>query len=299
VTAGIVAAMLAATHVLPLGPALLLGAIVAATDPVAVVAAFRRVPVPAEIRTLVEGESLANDGVSLVLFGFALAFAQGQAVTIGTDIITGVLAIVGGSAIGIAAALLCAAALRVTDALEHEVTVTIVLAYTTYVAASSLGCSGIFATAASAVALRAAIVRFPTAIVNADDVDRVWSSAAFIANAIVFLATGLLIEPARILHEPALVIVAIAAIWASRLLLAFAAARRRADRVTVFFAGMRGALPLALALALPESLANRPEIIDATFAIVLVTIVAFGAPLVPLLAKLYGVNPPPRGNAMP
>jgi CPA1 family monovalent cation:H+ antiporter len=298
-TAGIVAAALAGPHVLPLGSALLVGAIVAATDPVAVVSAFRRVTVPADIRTLVEGESLANDGVALVLFGFALSFAAGAPLAVGSDIAVGLLAVVGGCAIGIAAGLLCAAALRVTDALEHEVTVTIVLAYATYVAASSLNCSGIFATAASAVALRAAIVRFPTAIVHADDVDRVWSSAAFIANAMVFLATGLLIEPQRVIHEPALVIVTIAAIWAARLLLAFAAARRRADRITVFFAGMRGALPLALALALPDGLPGRAQIIDATFAVVLVTIIALGAPLVPLLGRLYGSNALVRRNATP
>jgi CPA1 family monovalent cation:H+ antiporter len=299
VTAGVVAAVLAGARVLPLGPALLLGAIVAATDPVAVVSAFRRVTVPADIRTLVEAESLANDGVALVLFGFALSFAVGAPVAVGPDIALGILAVAGGCAIGIAAGLMCAAALRITDALEHEVTVTIVLAYATYVAASSLSCSGIFATAAAAVALRAAIVRFPGAIVNADDVDRVWSSLAFIANALVFLATGLLIEPARIMHEPALVIVTIAAIWASRLLLAFGAARRRADRITVFFAGMRGALPLALALALPDGIPGRAQIIDATFAVVLVTIVALGAPLVPLLGRLYGVNAPVRRNATP
>jgi CPA1 family monovalent cation:H+ antiporter len=115
----------------------------------------------------------------------------------------------------------------------------------------------------------------------------------------VFLATGLLIEPQRVIHEPALVIVTIAAIWAARLLLAFATARRRADRITVFFAGMRGALPLALALALPDGLPGRAQIIDATFAVVLVTIIALGAPLVPLLGRLYGSNALVRRNATP
>ena len=155
--------------------------------------------------------------------------------------------------------------------------------------------SGIFATAASAIALRVALLRFPSTLVNAEDVDRVWVAAAFIANACVFLATGLLIVPGRILHEPALVAVAVAGVWAARLLLATAAARQRRDRATIFLAGMRGALPLALALSLPTELAARPQIIDATYAIVLVTIVAQGAPLVPVVARLYrviGAGPP-------
>lgn len=290
VTAAIVGGALTIAGVLPLAPALLFGAIVGATDPVAVVSAFRHVPVPVELRTLIEGESLTNDGIVLVVFGFALAFALGRPVSVSADLLAGAVGIVGGIAIGSAAALVCAAVLQATDAIEYEVTVTIVLAYGAYLAASSLGWSGVFATAASAVALQGALLRHPTAMVNTVDVDRVWAAAAFIANACVFLATGLLIQPARILHEPALVAVAVAGVWAARLLLASLAARRRSDRATIFLAGMRGALPLALALSLPAGLPARPQIIDATYAIVLVTIVAQGALLVLVVGRFYGVK---------
>jgi len=290
VTAAIVGGALALTGVLPLAPALLFGAIVGATDPVAVVSAFRHAPVPVELRTLIEGESLTNDGIVLVVFGFALAFALGRPVPVGAELLAGAAGIAGGIAIGSAAALVCAAVLRATDAIEYELTVTIVLAYGAYLAASSLGWSGVFATAASAVALRGALLRLPTAMANTADVDRVWAAAAFIANACVFFATGLLIQPGRILHEPALVAVAVVSVWAARLLLASLAARRRQDRAIIFLAGMRGALPLALALSLPAQLAARPQIIDATYAIVLVTIVAQGALLVPVVGRFYGVK---------
>ena len=78
-TAFVVAGGVVLAGALPFGPALLFGAIVAATDPVAVVAAFRRVRVPADLRTLVEAESLSNDGVALILFAFALPLAAGEA----------------------------------------------------------------------------------------------------------------------------------------------------------------------------------------------------------------------------
>jgi CPA1 family monovalent cation:H+ antiporter len=295
-TAAVIAGTLVLFRVLPLAPAILFGAIVAATDPVAVVAAFRRVAVPVDIRTIVEGESLANDGVSLILFGFALAFATGAQVSLAADTLRGVLEIVGGAAIGIVAAMIGATVLRATDLIEYEATITIVLAYGSYLAAASLGCSGIFATAAGAIALRAALARLPMALNNVEDIDRIWAAAAFIANAVVFLTTGLLIQPERLLHEPLLVVAAIVGVWAARLLLAVVASRRRADRVTIFLAGMRGALPLALALELPDSLAYRPQIIDATFAIVLVTIVAQGTPLQPVLKRLYGVVPAEGGS---
>jgi monovalent cation:H+ antiporter, CPA1 family len=294
VTAFAVAGCLVVTNVLPFAPALLFGAIVAATDPVAVVSAFRRVPVPLDLKTLVEGESLANDGVALVLFGFALALATGAAVSIGGDVLAGVIDVVGGCVIGALAALFGAAVLHTTDAAEYEVTVTIVLAYGAYVGASALGWSGIFATAASAIVLRAAVARLPGAIRNDETVDRVWEAAAFIANAAVFLATGLLIQPARIVHEPALVIVAVGAVWLTRALLAVAATRDRAGQITTFLAGMRGALPLALALSLPDSFSYRPQIIDATFAVVLATIVLQGIPLETILGRLYGATRAPE-----
>ena len=288
VTAGIVAGGLALLGVLPFGAALLFGAIVAATDPVAVVAAFRRVPVPVDLRTLIEGESLSNDGVALVLFGFALALAAGQPVSPAAEVLAAVIQIGGGVLIGALAGVLCAAVLRATSAAEYEVTVTIVLAYVAYLAATGIHCSGIFATAAGAIALRATIAHNPEAISNTEEVDRVWSSLAFVANAVVFIATGLLIQPDRIVHEPLLVLAAIAVVWLARVLLALVATRDRAGRITVFLAGMRGALPLALALSLPDTVPFRPQIIDATFAVVLVTIVVQGAPLEVLLKRMYG-----------
>lgn len=287
-TAAIVAGCVVLAGALPPAPAMLLGAIVAATDPVAVVAAFRRVRVPADLRTLIEGESLSNDGVALILFAFAVALAGGQATSIGGDALLGVLEVAGGIAIGALAGLLCAGVLRATNATEYEVTVTIVLAYGAYLLATAAHCSGIFATAAGAIALRAVVRHIPEALNNSDDVDRVWAAAAFMANAVVFLATGLLILPSRVVHEPALVATAIAAVTLARVALALVATRKRAGRITVFLAGMRGALPLALALSLPDALAYRPQIIDATFAVVLVTIVVQGAPLELVVARLYG-----------
>ncbi|MEA2785836.1 MAG: monovalent cation:H+ antiporter, family [Candidatus Eremiobacteraeota bacterium] len=287
-TAAIVAGGVMLVGALPPAPAMLFGAIVAATDPVAVVAAFRRVRVPADLRTLVEGESLSNDGVALILFAFTAAVAGGQATSIGGDALLGVLEVLGGVAIGGVAGLLCAGVLRATDATEYEVTVTIVLAYVAYLAATALHCSGIFATAAGAIALRAAVRRLPGALNDASDVDRVWAALAFMANAVVFLATGLVIRPDRIVHEPVLVLAAVVAVTLARAALALVATRKRNDRITVFLAGMRGALPLALALSLPETLAYRAQIIDATFAVVLVTIVVQGAPLEHVLARLFG-----------
>jgi CPA1 family monovalent cation:H+ antiporter len=259
-----------------------------------VIAAFRGVAVPADLRTIVECESLGNDGVALVLFGFAIALASGAMPSPWLSIGVGILEIAGGIAIGCAAAAVCAAVLRATDAVDYEVTVTIVLAYGAYMAATAAHCSGIFATAAGAIVLRAAAARIRGPIANPEDVDRVWSALAFVANAVVFLGTGLLIQPARIVHEPLLVVAALAAVWLARGTLSLAATRSREGRITVFLAGMRGALSMALALSLPDTVPGRPQIIDATFAVVLITIVVQGAPLNVVVRRLF-----PQGAASP
>jgi Na+:H+ antiporter len=282
-----IAAAVSLSGALPFAPALLLGAIVSATDPIAVVAVFRAAGVPAGLRTLVEAESLANDGVAVALYGVALAVAAGGAVSWGGAAFGGAVAILGGAAVGAACAVPMWLALSVADASEYEVTATVALAYAAYLIADVLHVSGIFATAAAAVALRALLAR-RSHMTNRNDVDVFWNAAAYMTNAVLFLATGLLISPQRVLHEPLLVGITLFVVLAARAVMALLVVPDTRGRVTVFLAGMRGALPLALALALPQNLPARPQIVDAVFATVLVTLVVQGIPLKHVAGRLYG-----------
>jgi CPA1 family monovalent cation:H+ antiporter len=271
---------------LPLASAILLGAIVSATDPVAVIAIFRRLHVPVDLLTLVEGESIANDGVAIVLYALALAFASGGvANALPAECAHAVLAIVGGCAIGCACAFVVAFVMGRTRSGPLEITATVVLAFLAYLSADALHWSGVFATAAAGIALRA-FARIAPVTDNADDVDTFWSALAFIANAMVFLATGLVLQAGAILVHPLLAVVAIAAAVLSRVVLAALFIRPMTWRVTVVFAGIRGGLSLALALALPPALPYREEIVEAVVAVVLFTLVVQGIALEPLLQRL-------------
>lgn len=293
-TTFLIALGIATSGTLPFAAAFLFGAIVSATDPVAVTAIFRKLRVPVELATLVEGESLLNDGVAIALYGVALAFALPAVPdpSILGEAVHAFVAIAGGTVIGIVAAIVVGFAIRFAAQSAAELTATIVLAYVAYGIASALDLSGVFATAAAAVTLhrRRALVLTAQA---PEDVSRFWEVVAFIANAIVFLATGLTIQLQRITHNPLLIVVAVGVVFGARGVLAYAvlplAGIRRDDRgwrTTAFVAGMRGALCLALALNLPSATPYRAQIIDATYAIVLLTLAVQSVTIETVLRRL-------------
>ena len=284
--AGTIGFGIALSGQLPLASAIVLGAIVSATDPVAVIAIFRRLHVPVDLLTIVEGESIANDGVAIVLYALALAFASGGAagsLTAASE--HAVTAIAGGILIGVACAFVVAFVMGRTRSGPLEISATVVLAFLAYLGADALQCSGVFATAAAGIALRG-FAHIGPVTDNADDVDTFWSAIAYIVNAMVFLATGLVLQVARIAHHPLLVAVAIVAAVLSRVVLAALVIRPATWRITVVFAGMRGGLSLALALAFPPSLPFRDEIVDAVFGVVLFTLIVQGIALEPVLRRL-------------
>jgi CPA1 family monovalent cation:H+ antiporter len=280
------------------------GTIVSATDPVAVIAIFRRLAVPIDLVTLVEGESIANDGVAIALYGVALAFAAAPAtLDVWTSTWSATIGVIGGCAIGAFAAVIIGFAIRGARESSVELTATIVLAYSAYGVASSLSFSGVFASAAAGVTLRA-MRGFVLTAQGPADIDRFWNVIAFVANAVVFLGTGLLLQIPRVFHEPLLALAAIAVVFASRAMLAFGVLPLLGVgpllagwRETAFLAGMRGALSLALALGLPANFPARDKIVDATFAIVLVTLVAQGATIERMLRRLpLGGSAAQRGS---
>lgn len=122
VSALVVAVTLLVAGALPFGAAFVLGAIISATDPVAVIAVFRKVAVPSAVKALVEAESLSNDGVAVVLYSIALSIAQGVHISWLPAIGYGMVQIVGGTLLGTACALPLWLVLRTTRSSEYEVT---------------------------------------------------------------------------------------------------------------------------------------------------------------------------------
>ena len=176
-TAVIVAGALSVVRV-PFGPALLAGAILSATDPIAVVAVFRHLKVPKTLATIVECESLFNDAVAVALYRAvlaALAVGTASAGRMGFVALQTAGGVAGGIALGIAIAFLAARLLRGSDRARIQVAATIAGAYGAYFAADALALSGIFSTIAFGIAFRY-LERSWITLRLAEDVGQFWIS---------------------------------------------------------------------------------------------------------------------------
>ncbi|MBC5800629.1 MAG: sodium:proton antiporter [Candidatus Eremiobacteraeota bacterium] len=299
VTAVLVGGGLALSGQLPFTEAALLGAILAATDPIAVIATFRRLAVPAPLATLIEGESLFNDGAAVVLYGVLVAAAtpasHGVTLLPGPIVLRAIEESLGGIALGLVTAVALTIGLRGTKESMLQIVATLVGAYGAYLVANELlHVSGIFAAVVVGLALRA-FPHFPTTAEDTTEIDRFWTVLAFLANSLVFLLLGLRIEVGRIVHEPWLVLTTLGLVVLARLILTyvglplvgFGGRRYRGWQHVTAIAGMRGALSLALAIALPSTVPQRALIIDAVFGVVLVTLVVQGLAIGPVLKRLH------------
>ena len=305
VSAAIVAAGMVFLLSWPVAPALIFGVLIAATDPIAVIALFKDIGVVGRLRLLVESESLFNDGVAAVLFGLALAWTQApEGGSIGGEAFAASLTMVAGGGIFIGTACGAAAmaiAWRTSDHLV-ETALTVVAAYGSFLLAESLHLSGVLATVSAGL-----LMGNLGALVNAEKsvalsfqgrefVVAFWDFAAFIANSLVFLLIGLRVAGMALTDVGwTIVPVAILLVLVGRaatvyaLCLLFARSRWAVpmrDQHVLWWGGLRGALALALALALPISVPFNSDILIATFGVVTFSVVIQGLTMPVLMKRL-------------
>lgn len=280
-TAGIVAACVHYLGVLAWGPALVLGAILSATDPVAVVAIFRRLPVPRALATIVESESLLNDAVAVVLYRAIVVtvVASGGIAAVWQSAALAIAGVATGIAAGLLIAFIAAFALREAVSTPVQSAATFAGAYLSYLMVDWFGFSGIFAVLSFGIALRE-LERHRISVASAEGVEHFWDAAAVLANCALFFLIGTALDLTTLVHSLPAAGVTLAAVLLARAVLAYGLlhfARSQLQpfwRTVVRMAGIRGALSLALALATPAGIPQHALIVDATFAVVVVTILA-------------------------
>jgi CPA1 family monovalent cation:H+ antiporter len=281
--------------------ALLFGSLIAATDPVSVIAMMKEQKAEERLRFLMESESLVNDGAAAVLFSLVLAWIAGGQMTVAAVGTTLAATVGGGILCGLAVAggLLLIAG-RSDDHLV-ELTLTMLAAYGSFLLAERFHVSGVLATLSAGVFLgNYGHGRGLTDYGN-EAMLRFWSYAAFLANSIVFLLIGSR-EAAQPLRNYVLAAgVAIILVLAGRAVAVypitalFGRTRLATGRLTqhiLFWGGLRGALGLALALAAPAALPEHDALISAAFAVVAFSIFAQGLTVPVLLRKAGAADIP-------
>lgn len=305
ITAAVVAVALNLATGLPFELAFVVGAMVSATDPVAVIATFKRLGAPRGLSTLVEGESLFNDGTAIVIFAIALRAVGGE-VTAVDAVSSFVLTLVVSIAIGTVAGFAASRIVAVVDDHLIETTLSVVLAYGTYVVADVLHESGVIATVVAGVTLGSYGRRIGMSERTREAIDTIWEFLAFVMTAIIFLLVGLAISVGDIVDSALAIGVGIVAVLIGRAVVTYGllggAARvvRRPTRRglpigwlhVLFWAGLRGAVAVALALSLPEDMPQRAHLQTITFGIVLFTLIAQGGTIQWVVAKALAPSDP-------
>lgn len=290
ISAAVVAIVLNLATGLRLDLAFIVGAMVSATDPAAVVATFKRLTVPPALSTMVDGESLLNDGTGLVLFAIAVGAVYAPISPLGA-MVTFAGTVAASVAIGLVTGFVAARIIGAVGDHLVELTITVVLAYGSYILADQVHLSGVIATVTAAVVLGNFGPARTKDATGRDDIDTVWEFIAYLLTAVVFLLVGLAIPPVLLLDSLGPIAWGITAVLigraivvyillggASRLALSPGLAGRVPDGWlhVLFWAGLRGAVAVAMALSLPADIPQRATLQEITFGVVLFTLLIQG-----------------------
>jgi monovalent cation/hydrogen antiporter len=297
------------------GPAFVLGAIVSPTDAVAPAEIMRRIGAPRRLLTIIEGENLTNDWTALVLYKFAIAAVVTGSFSLVEAVPKFLLTGIGGLAVGLVAGRIIREVRSRIDDPPIEITISILSGYAAYLPAEDLGVSGVIAAVTTGLYMGWHTPQLTTPVMRLQGV-AIWEILTFLLNAVLFLLVGLQLPGVldRLSGSSggellwwavvvSLVVVAVRLVWMFLIPYAVTMADRLArtdvpprappaERLAVGWAGMRGSVSLAAALAIPiatDAGARFPDrglIVFLTFSVILVTLVGQGLTLGPLIGRL-------------
>jgi CPA1 family monovalent cation:H+ antiporter len=317
VTAAVVAIILSAATGLPANEAFLVGAMVSATDPVAVVSTMRRLSAPRGLVTLVDAESLFNDGTAALAFVIALAAVGSSPPSLADAAIRFTVGLAASALIGALSGFAIARIARGTDDHLIELSLTLVAAYGTYLVADLFHESGIIASVVAGIVLGTYGRREGLSERAQESIDVVWEFLAFVLTAAAFLLIGVAIPLDALAAAAVPIAWAVVAVLLGRAIVVYGllggAARleRRIRFVPALplswlhvmnWTGLRGAVATALALSIPEGTPDRSLLQGITFGVVLFTLIVQGTTAARML-RWAGVEgdpaPAPAGAADP
>ena len=295
---------------MPWAAAFTLGAIVAPTDPVAATEIMRRMAVPRRLVSVIEGESLINDGTALVAYRTAVA-AVGGTFSVWEAGLDFVVSAAGGVAVGLAAGWVIVQIRRRIDDIPVEITISLLSGFAGYVPAEALDVSGVLAAVTVGIVVGWKAPEISTASMRLQGY-AVWEILTFLLNALLFVLIGLQLPlildelsgepPGELLWwcvAISLVVIGVRLLWTQTTVFVIRALDRRPEliprrttwqfRMIGGWSGMRGSVSLAAALALEPDFPHRDLILLITFAVIFATLVLQGLTL-PILIRRLGIH---------
>jgi len=281
------------------GLALLFGALIAATDPVSVIALFRRLGVSDDLSTLVDAESMFNDGTAAVLFAIVLtAVVGGHSVSAAWAVGRFAWMALGGLAVGLVVGYGASFVHRYLDDHLIEITLSTIVAYGSFLLAQTLGMSGVVACVTAGIVLGNFGQHRGMNPVTRVTMGTVWEYAAFVANSVIFLLIGLSIHLSLIVSHVGEVVLAFLIVVVGRAVAIYGyglITRLPGSRTlplswqhVLVWGGLRGTIALALVLSIPASVTGRATLQVLAFGVVLLSLVGQGLSM-PWLVRRLGL----------
>jgi CPA1 family monovalent cation:H+ antiporter len=286
--------------------ALVFGALIAATDPVAVVSLFKSLGMPKRLTLLLEGESLLNDGTAIVFFSLVLRMLAGDGMSVRALAIDFVTVVGAGAVVGAIVGFAVSQTIKRIDDPMIEITLTTIAAYGAFVVAEQLHYSGVIATVTAGMLCGNYAARVGMSASTRLAVETFWDYVAFALNSLVFLLIGFQVRAEALLDSWQVILVAYLAVTAGRALVILAVSallrmtRERMPRawsVIVMWGGLRGGVCMVLVLGLPFAFPHRPLLVTMTFGVVVLSILGQGLTMTPLLQRLGLVSARPARMA--
>ena len=277
--------------------ALVFGALISPTDPVAVLSIMKTVDVPKSLETKIAGESLFNDGVGVVVFTIVLAIAVGGeqgGIGVADVVELFVVEALGGALLGIVAGYLAFRAMRTIDEYSLEVLISLGLVMVTYAVAHALHLSGPIAMVVAGLLIGNHGFQFAMSETTRDHLLKFWTLTDEILNSILFLLIGLEVlvmrfnvafVEAALMAIPIVLLARFISVSGPILLLSIRQTFTKGAIPALVWCGLRGGISVALAFSLPEN-EHKPLLLTITYSVVVFSIIVQGLTVKPFMERV-------------
>ncbi|ARI77705.1 cation:proton antiporter [Halobacillus mangrovi] len=285
---------------LPLAVAFTFAALMSATDPISVLSIFKSLGVPQKLSTVMEGESLFNDGIAVVLFKIAsiylLTYIEMGWAGLGSGILLFLKFAIGGALIGLLLGFIFSQIIRIFDDYPLEIAFSALLFFGSYFIAEHFHTSGVIAVVVAGFVFGDYGAKIGMSNETRTNINTFWDVITLIANSLIFLMVGLEIRNIDFAGNWGYIALAILIVLIGRTIALYISTGwikelNSRERVLLNWGGLRGSLSIALALSLPMEFEGREQVLLFTFSVVLFSLIVQGLTIKPLIQKL-GITKP-------